>query len=185
MPGPQSVTIKLSAQQQEILARLQRKDSCPQGLLARIQIVQRAAQGQPNVQIARELHHQRPMVILWRQRWAAAAPGLAQAEAAGVTARCLEELIVAVLQDAPRPGAPGKFTAEEIVQIVALACEPPPATCPVTHWTPQELRLEVLRRGLVSAISVRTVGRFLKRNRPPTAAESVLAECATDRPGGL
>ena len=185
MPGPQSVSIELSPQQAEILAQLQRKDSCPQGLLARIQIVQQAAAGHTNTQIARELHHQRHMVILWRHRWAAASVGLAQAEAAGVTRRALEALMLGVLQDAPRAGAPGKFTAEEIVQIIALACEPPPATCPVTHWTPQELRLEVLRRGLVSAISVRTVGRFLKRSRPPTAAESVLAECATDRPGGL
>jgi putative transposase len=68
-----------------------------------------------------------------------------------------------LLRDAPRPGAPGTFTPEQICQIVAVGCEPPADSGrPVTHWTPTELADEVVKRGIVSRISPRSVGRFLK-----------------------
>ena len=34
-------------------------------------------------------------------------------------------LIEEILDDAPRPGGPATFSPEQIVQIVAVACEPP------------------------------------------------------------
>ena len=36
----------------------------------------------------------------------------------------LREAILDILSDAPQPGAPATFTAEQVAQIVALACEP-------------------------------------------------------------
>lgn len=65
---------------------------------------------------------------------------------------------------APRSGAPGTFTPEQIAQILAVACEDPAADSqrPVSHWTPRELTDEVLKRRLVPAISVRHVGRILE-----------------------
>lgn len=70
--------------------------------------------------------------------------------------------ITETLSDAPRSGAPATFTPEQIVQVVAVACsDPEESDRPITHWSPRELADEALKRGIVSTISVRTVGRFL------------------------
>jgi hypothetical protein len=81
------------------------------------------------------------------------------------------------VQDAPRPGAPATFSAEQWCQIIALACEPPEASGrPISHWTPRELADEACKRGIVERISERHVGRFLKSGRPQTAPQSLLAQ---------
>lgn len=81
------------------------------------------------------------------------------------------------LQDAPRPGAPATFGAEQWCQIMALACEQPEASGrPISHWTPRELADEACKRGIVATISERHVGRFLKSSRPQTAPQSLLAQ---------
>jgi putative transposase len=181
MAGPQAETITLSGSQQEILERLLRRDKTPQALVQRIHIVLCAAQGLSNTQIACRLQHQRRTVIRWRGRWAQALDGLATAEAEQVTAKQMEALVVQVFADAARPGAPVKIADEQVAQIVAVACEAPAErACPVTHWTPKELRLEVLKRGIVEEISARSVGRFLKGERAQAASEPLLAEQPCD-----
>ena len=75
----------------------------------------------------------------------------------------LREAILDVLSDAPRPGAPATFTAEQVAGIVALACEPPGLSGrPINHWTLRELRDEAVARNLVETISVAHVGRILQ-----------------------
>jgi hypothetical protein len=45
-----------------------------------------------------------------------------------------------------------------------LACEAPEASgVPLSHWSASDLAREAVKRGLIPAISPRTVGRFLKR----------------------
>jgi len=67
------------------------------------------------------------------------------------------------LADPPRAGPPAPLTAEQSVQIVAVACEDPADSGrPVSHWTPREVAEEVRQRGLSETISTRSVGRFLK-----------------------
>jgi transposase len=70
-----------------------------------------------------------------------------------------------ILGDAPRPGAPLKFSAEQVCEIIAVACEQPAAESerPVSHWSRRALADEVKKRGIVSEISPRRVGRFLKQ----------------------
>ena len=59
-----------------------------------------------------------------------------------------------MLADAPRPGCPGKFTAEQHAQIIAVACEPPAKSDrPIDHWTARELADEVVKRKAESAAS--------------------------------
>jgi putative transposase len=76
------------------------------------------------------------------------------------------QLVTAILSDAPRPGAPAKFSPEQVVGIRAIACEKldeeDESSRPVSHWTPREVRDEAINRGLADDISVRTVGRWLK-----------------------
>jgi transposase len=68
-----------------------------------------------------------------------------------------------LLADEPRPGCPGKFTAEQITLLFALACEPPEKSgLPITHWTGAELAAEAIKRGIFESISVSQVNRLLR-----------------------
>ena len=164
MPGPLPLSITVSSPQQVILDGLLRQHSCPQALALRARIVLGAAAGQRNEPLARQLHCTPSTVRQWRARGASAAAPLAAAEA---DATELQTIIATVLADAPRPGAPDTFTAEQIIQVINLACTPPAAAGrPVERWTPRELADEAVKQGIVTSISPRSVGRFLKAGRP-------------------
>jgi len=67
-----------------------------------------------------------------------------------------------VLTDAPRSGSTGTFTAEQVTQILAVACEPPEQSGrPIDRWTHRELADEVIGRGIVLSISASQVGRSI------------------------
>ena len=90
-------------------------------------------------------------------------PKLAQAEAEGLSDKALTTMLVEALTAHPRAGTPATLTAEQIVQMVAVACEDPTDSGrPVSHWTPREVAEEVRKRGMVETISTRSVGRFLQ-----------------------
>lgn len=73
--------------------------------------------------------------------------------------------IANVLVDQERSGSPGKFTAEAICKIIAMACEPPEEyDRPVTNWTGKELANEAVKQGVVESISRRQVGRYLEES---------------------
>ncbi len=163
MPGPQPLSITVSPPQHAVLDRVLRQQSCPHALVRRVQIVLAAAAGQRNEALAQHLRCSSTTVRLWGARWAAAARQLAAAEGDD---QALRTTIAAVLADAPRPGAPATFTAEQIVQIIALACTPPAHSGrPIDAWTPRELADEAQKRQIVASISARSVGRFLKTSR--------------------
>lgn len=187
MPGPQPCSVVLSDKQQELLKRLCRRQISSQRLVRRAQTILLAAEGLSNEAIATELGISRNSVSLWRRRWDAQSESLQAAEAAGDSDRTLLKRIQSMLQDAPRPGAPSDFSAEQFTQIIAVACESPEdSDRPVTHWTPRDLRDEVIKRGIVQTISTRTVGRFFKRSRSQTAPLSLLAQSSTRcESGGL
>jgi len=163
MPGPKPTSTELTTRQRSILDRFTRRQTSPQRLVRRCRIVLGAADGANNTQLGHRLNIQRGTARMWWERWAAAAPGLLLAEEEGIDDKDLTELIEQVLADEPRPGTPGTFEAEQIAQIIAVACEDPQKSGrPVTHWTPRELADEVIKRGIVDSISPRSVGRFLK-----------------------
>src|SRR5262249_32933563 len=117
-------------------------------------------------EVARRLETSRRTVRLWRRHWLARP----------------ERTVAERLQDAPRPGAPATFSAEQWCQIMALACEPPEDSArPISHWTPRELAAEAIKRGIVGTISERHVGRFLKSGRSQTPSESLLAQSRAGR----
>ena len=174
MTGPQPIAISISAAQQAVLERLLRQHTCPQALALRVRIVLGAASGIRNEPLATRLTCSPTTVRKWRARWAAAESRLAAAEA---DAAALATTIAATLADAARPGTPDTFTAEQIVQIVNLACTAPRASGrPIDAWTPRELADEAERQGIVTSISPTTVGRFLGRSRSSAASESLLAQ---------
>src|SRR5262249_61176449 len=89
----------------------------------------------------------------------------------------LATMTVEPLPTPPPPATPATFTAEQIVQIVAVACEDPADSGrPVSHWTPREVAAEVRKRGIVATISTRSVGRFLKSGRFTAPSSGILAQ---------
>jgi putative transposase len=177
MAGPQPTAIKLSERQQRILEQLLRRQTGTKRLIRRVSIILAIAEGANNEQVGRSLGLHRECVRQWRDRWLDASDTLAAVEAQESKDKPLIEAIEAVLADAYRSGKPSTFSAEQVVQIVAIACEDPQSSgLPVTHLTHEELAEEAMRRGLVPSISARSVGRFLKRGRSQASPEPLLAE---------
>jgi transposase len=105
---------------------------------------------------------QRQTVYKWAQRWRACAGPLQAAEAAGVNDRQLRKQIERVLGDADRSGRPATFSPEQLVKLIALACEHPRASGrPLNRWYSRDLAVEARRRGIVSRISRATISRLL------------------------
>ena len=167
----------VSEKQELILQRILRRSTSPQSLVLRAKIVRAGTEyGRRDTQIGRELHCSAQTVSTWRHRWVDAWDKLMAIEATDDEPE-LEAAIVEVLSDRPRPGSPAKFTAEEITQIIQVACEAPTLSGrPITEWTPRELADEVVKRGIVASISPTQVGRFLKRGGVETASEPILAQ---------
>ncbi len=133
-------------------------------LVQRAQLLLFAAEGMKNTMIGEQLQLSRTQVRKWRQRWLEAFEQLQTDEAEGISDPGLTQKLEAALSDEQRSGSPAKFSLEQIVQIVAVACEQPESSRrPISHWTPKELAAEVVKRGIVQEISPRSVGRFLKR----------------------
>jgi putative transposase len=176
MAGPQPTPIALTPTQHTLLARLARRQTSSQRLVRRLQIILAAAEGANNEQVGRHLSLAPKTVRIWRDRWLAAAPRLQALEEDGSGTTDLTAAIEAVLTDAPRSGTPPTFSAEQLCQLVALACEQPEdSDRPVTHWTPPELAAEAVKRGIVDRISARTVGRVLKRGQAQAPSGPLLA----------
>ena len=159
-----AVEITVSARQRAILERWTRnKAKTPHRLVERARFVLMAADGMGNAEQARRLGVDRQRVRRWRIRWAENEERLAVAEQEDVNDKDLTKLLYCLLADGERSGTPSRFTAEQLAQIIGVACElPEESGRPVTHWTPPELADEVVRRGIVETISPRHVDRLLK-----------------------
>jgi putative transposase len=174
MAGPLPLAITVTLPQQAVLNALLRQHSTPQTLVLRVRIVLAAASGMRNLPITRSLACSLKTVIKWRARWAEAESQLAAVEGEPAD---LKRMVGAVLADAPRPGAPDTFTAEQIVQLINLACTPPAdAGRPIDAWTPRELADEAEKRQIVASISPSSVRRFLKAGRSSAASQPLLAD---------
>ena len=90
-------------------------------------------------------------VRAWRKRWLA------------LQAVALADLSVQDrLSDVPRPGRRSQITAEQICQVMAMACQQPKGR-PISQWTGREIADEVMRRGIIQQISPRHAARLLKK----------------------
>ena len=177
-PSPAvSPRVQLTARQRACLEQIARRQTSPQRLVRRAKILLALETGATQCHVTRQMHLNRGTVRAWRQRWLAFSSKLEQIEGDGGNDKALTAVIGAALTDHPRPGTPATFTAEQIVQIVAVACEDPTDSGrPVSHWTPREVADEVRKRGVVETISTRSVGRFLKSGRFTAAPGGVLAQ---------
>ena len=153
MPGPTPPPVALTPAEQQGLEALVRRHTAPQQVATRARIILLAAEGLNNSQIARHLGLDVDTVRLWRQRWL------------GFQGVALADLSVEDrLTDAPRPGRPAEITAEQVCQIVALACEAPSQSGrPISQWSQHEIADEIIRRGILPTISPRHAARLVKR----------------------
>jgi hypothetical protein len=153
--------IILSDRERAVLQQLANSRTLAHHLVARATIIVRLAAGLSKEAIAREVRLTRKMIYIWDDRWRAAQDTLSGVTEEDDTA--FRQMIVEILTDRPRPGAPPTFTAEQVCDIMAFACQKPEDLgLPFTTWTPSELARTAVNKGIVSSISPASVGRFLK-----------------------
>src|SRR5882724_8558132 len=142
MPG-KAAKVRVSERQWDVLQELSRSRTVAKGIVQRALILVLGVQGLRNEQIAVEVGLIRCQVGVWRRRWRDAWDSLCVWEC--TEPHRLREAILDVLSDAPRPGSPATFTAEQVTQIVALASEPPKLSGrPISHWPLRGLRDEAI-----------------------------------------
>jgi transposase len=160
MPG-KAAKIQLTEKSRSVLRQIRGSTTAARRLIQRAGVILMAFAGMLNVTIAQDLGLSRKQVGLWRRRWQQSFDALVAIESRETHAE-LRRAIEEVLSDAPRSGSPGSFTAEQVTQILATACEPPDQSGrPVDRWTHRELADEVVARKIVPSISVSQVGRYL------------------------
>lgn len=160
--GGRSARVTITEKQQQILLELSKSRTESLVFVQRAKIILLAFQRKSCDEIAAATGLERHAIGIWRKRWKEAWPELTSFECA--EPRKLREAIHETLRDAHRAGCGGTFTAEQVTQILAVACEPPElSNLPITHWTHRELRDEVVRRRIVDNISVSQIGRYLQQ----------------------
>jgi len=153
MKGPKPPVVNLSQAGQQALEKLVNAHSTAQQIALRARIILTANQGLNNEQVGRALQVGVDMVRQWRQRWLAG-------QELSLTELTVEER----LQDLPRAGKPSAISADQLCQIIALACEKPEQSeRPISQWSGREIADEIMQRGIVSQISPRHAARLLKR----------------------
>jgi putative transposase len=148
MAGRIAARVELTTEQRQELTALTRAHSTPRKLAERVRIVLLAADGASVSETSQRLGIWRKTASTWRKRWR-------EAEAAKSTAERLS--------DAPRSGAPDKFTSEQVCAIIALACEDQDSDLPIGQWSQSEVARQAVKRGIVASISHGSAGRIFKR----------------------
>lgn len=152
--------------QKELFEYWIRCPGSPQWLVIRCLIISELNNGKTKKQIAREQKKVINTVRKWAKRRLKENRKLSKPEATDIKPGDYRKKVLMSLSDAARSGRPIIFTAEQVVQIIALTCEVRDASdSPISHWTRVEISWEVAARGIVRYISPGSVGRFLTEAR--------------------
>jgi transposase len=155
--------VRLSERQGRLLEALVRRSSAPQRLVKRAQIILLLAAGKTFNEVARALGVLRQTVYQWGKRWRTQARQLAEVETQERSDQALSTRLAGLLLDAYRPGKPATFSPEQIVKLIAVACErPQDSGRPITRWSSRELAAEVVNRGIVKTIARSPISQLLK-----------------------
>jgi transposase len=134
--------VELTASERQTIAMFRSKGIHPAREINRAHILAALDQGIEDQQIARILGVSR--VVIWRTRSAYQERGLDYA-----------------LNDAARSGAPRRYQTAQEAELVALACEQPPAG--EKRWTIKTLTAAAQKRPQLSHVSRETIRRWLKK----------------------
>jgi transposase len=151
----------LTGKMHDILNRFSKSRTLPASLVKRSQIILMSAEGETNQKIAVKVGLHYDNVATWRTRFLANLPKLIELEAS--VPEKLPDETVRILSDKKRPGVPSKFTQEQIMRIINLACKHPQEYgYEVSQWSLTLLVKEIIKSGIADRISEKTVSRFLK-----------------------
>ena len=165
MKYPKKPPLVLTERERQVLENLANSRTLERRCGERATIILELAAGTPKQAIAQAVHLTRKIVYQWYDRWLAAQDRLHGAGEA--SDKEFRQLIEEILTDQPRPGTPATFTAEQVCQIMALACKhPEDLGLPFSTWTPTELARMAVKHGIVTSISPASVDRFLKSGGP-------------------
>jgi transposase len=147
MRGPKpAYPIELTEAEVEQLHHFVRAHNSPHAQVVRAQIILHAFDHpeSSNQQIAAQVGTSDRQVRKWRQRW-------------GETHS---------LADAPRSGAPRRFSPDVRAQVTAIACSlPKQSQVPLARWSATELARHVTQDPSLPPLSTSTVRRWLKAER--------------------
>lgn len=163
--------INLTQEQRKLLQSMVRSREVAHSLVVRAQIILQAEEGINNKTIGQKVGLCEETISFWRKRWL---KGSEELEKKKDKPKEIGEVIGKILSDKGRAGRPGKYSAEQIIGLIALACEPPPA--PLNHWTHKDLIREAVKRKIVASLSTSSIGRFLKSGQHQTASHQILAQ---------
>ena len=161
--------ITLTAKQKNALLSLSKSRTAPAHLQERASILLLCAEGKSNIEIANKLGLHKKTISKWRNRWANQQDNLLEIDdkEQGIA---YQRLIEGILSDAPRSGAPCKFSAEQICLILNVACESPEENgLPLSHWSLSSLADELVKRAIVESISTSQLQFFLKSGEYKTS----------------
>ena len=116
--------IELSPREQKILESLARSTKTEYRLVQRAKIILLLSEGIRPTDIGRRLEINRPQVYLWEKRWNESFERRQSLLEREPSEKPLQHLIVEILADLARSGAPPDFGPEVITQLISLACEP-------------------------------------------------------------
>lgn len=154
--------VQLTEFMQQILRQLASSRNVGIAIASRAKMILMAFQKDNNQTIGSRLGRSAKTVGLWRRRWRDSYDALLAMQFSE-SAAGFRRAIIACLSDAPRSGSPGKFSAEEIVVLIGIACEHPANSGrPVETWTGNELADEAQKRGVIDSISASHVNRILR-----------------------
>ncbi|MFB7669599.1 IS630 family transposase [Kitasatospora sp. NPDC056138] len=139
------MSLTLTASERHRLKKMAYGHKTPHQAQQRATIVLLAARGRSNARIAAQTRLHVDTVRTW---WGRFATG-------GLPA----------LADRKRSGRPASFTAVQVAEVKALACQLPAETgTPLSRWSCPELAREVVTRSIAGSISTSTVRRWLKQD---------------------
>ncbi len=145
---PHKYDIRLSGAEKQALRQLKRVGLTERRLADRARIILWTAEWLAVDTIAERLEIHRDSVIAWRQRF------LERRQAGLATVDCL--------CDHPRSGRPAKFSAVQIAEIKAIACEKPSELqLPLSRFSLAEITVWIKQAEIVPAISLSSVWRLL------------------------
>jgi transposase len=141
VPTVVACPVRVTGALRRILIRRARGQTIPYRDKIRARIVLRAAEPETNTQIAAQVGVTVDTVRTWRGRFA--------------------EHGLAGLMDRPRSGRPSRFSAVQLAQVTALACQLPAAAgAPLARWSCPELAREAVRQNIAEQVSAATVRRW-------------------------
>jgi transposase len=145
---PHKYSIHLNGHEKQTLRRLQRTATTERRLADRARIILWTAEWVAVDTIAERLDIHRDTVIVWRQRFQ---QGQDQGQA-----------LIDHLRDRPRSGRPRQFSAGQVTQIQAIACEKPAELqLPLSRFSVGEIVVWIRQADVVPTISRSTAWRLL------------------------